>query len=201
MAHGNVGIGITNPSEQFEIFKSTTSPGVLSLRSARNDAQHVEVARISAKQNTTEVARIGMPRAGHTNSGYLTFWTKYSNSSSLVESMRINASGNVIVYNTLEAKEIKVVAHPGADFVFQPNYKLRPLTELESFIQENQHLPEIAPAKQMEEEGVLQSEMNQKLLQKIEELTLYMIELNKEVKGLKKENKQQKEEIKMLKLK
>jgi len=65
------------------------------------------------------------------------------------------------------------------DFVFEDNYKLKSLEELESFIKENKHLPGIPSAKQMEEEGVGLAEMNKLLLQKVEELILYSIEQHK----------------------
>jgi hypothetical protein len=55
-----------------------------------------------------------------------------------------------------------------------PTYKLRSLAELEAFIKSNKHLPDIAPAKEMQENGVSAGEMQAKLLQKVEELTLYV---------------------------
>ena len=84
------------------------------------------------------------------------------------------------VQGTIRAQELKVDMQ-GADFVFEEGYKLRSLEEVETFVQENRHLPDVAPAKEMQQNGVNQSEMNQKLLQKIEELTLYVIELNKKL--------------------
>jgi len=89
------------------------------------------------------------------------------------------------VAGTIRATEIKVEAQT-ADFVFEPDYKLRPLDEVEIFVKENKHLPEIPSAKQMEAVGVNVAEMNKLLLQKVEELTLYIIELKKEVNQLKK---------------
>lgn len=83
------------------------------------------------------------------------------------------------VEGTIRTRELKVDME-GADFVFEDDYELRSLNEVEEFINNNKHLPDIAPAAEMEENGVNQSEMNQKLLQKIEELTLYLIELKKE---------------------
>lgn len=82
------------------------------------------------------------------------------------------------VLGTIRARELKVDMQ-GADFVFEENYPLRSISEVEDFVKANKHLPEIAPAKEMQANGVNQSEMNQKLLQKIEELTLHIIELNK----------------------
>jgi len=84
---------------------------------------------------------------------------------------------------TCEEIEVKNVS---ADFVFDANYKLRSLKEVELFIKENGHLPDISPASETEK-GVNLGEFNQTLLQKIEELTLYMIELKKEREELKSE--------------
>ncbi len=61
-----------------------------------------------------------------------------------------------------------------------------PLAELEAFIKKNKHLPEIAPAKEMQEQGSNLGDLNTKLLQKIEELTLHIIELNKKIDAIKK---------------
>jgi len=99
------------------------------------------------------------------------------------------------VLGTIRAQELKVDMQ-GADFVFEEDYELRPIEEVENFVQENKHLPEIAPAKEMQENGVNQSEMNQKLLQKVEELTLYMIEMNKRMKSLERENMELKKIVK-----
>jgi len=73
------------------------------------------------------------------------------------------------------------------DFVFEPNYKLRTLAETEKYIQENKHLPEIPSAAKMEENGIELKTMNLKLLQKIEELTLYTIEQQKQLRSLQKQ--------------
>ncbi|WP_461639625.1 hypothetical protein [Labilibaculum euxinus] len=84
------------------------------------------------------------------------------------------------VNGTIRAKEIKVEAN-WADFVFKEDYSLRNLTEVEEFIIENGHLPDIPSEKEVESEGVLLGEMNSKLLQKIEELTLYVIEMHRTI--------------------
>jgi len=78
-----------------------------------------------------------------------------------------------------------------SDFVFDKNYKLPNLLELEEAIQREGHLPGIPSAQEVAEKGVNIAEMQAKLLQKIEELTLYLIEL-------KKENENLKEKIKIL---
>lgn len=108
-----------------------------------------------------------------------------------------------IVNETLEAKKVKVSTTPGSvpDYVFQPSYQLRSLSDLESFVKTNSHLPNIPSAEEMATEGQDVGELQLKLLEKIEELVLYTIEqekrlnaqaekieaLEKELKTLKKE--------------
>jgi hypothetical protein len=93
------------------------------------------------------------------------------------------------VVGTIRAQEVKVDMD-GADFVFEDDYPLQTLSEVETFIKENKHLPDIAPAKEMQENGISVGEINAKLLQKIEELTLYVIEIKKENKVYKNKTKQ-----------
>ncbi len=83
-------------------------------------------------------------------------------------------------------EEVKVeMSENWADFVFEDDYNLMPLQELDSYIKENKHLPEIPTTEEVEENGISVGEMNAKLLQKIEELTLYTIEQQKEIDRLK----------------
>ena len=77
------------------------------------------------------------------------------------------------------------------DYVFADDYKLKSLQEIEDYVKEHKHLPEIASAEEMKKDGINLSEMNIKLLQKIEEMTLYIIEM-------KKENEKQNEKISIL---
>jgi hypothetical protein len=70
------------------------------------------------------------------------------------------------------------------DYVFSKNYTLLPLEELELSIKANKHLPNIPPAEEVEKNGFDVGDMNKKLLEKVEELTLYLIELKKENKAL-----------------
>ncbi len=75
----------------------------------------------------------------------------------------------------VQSKSIKVTNSPTADFVFESDYRLPNLSEVEKYILENKHLPEIQSARDMTENGVIIEEFQIKLLQKIEELTLYTI--------------------------
>jgi hypothetical protein len=91
----------------------------------------------------------------------------------------------------IKAKEVEVKANVWADYVFKKEYQLRSLEDVEKHINEKGHLPNIPTAQEVLENGINVAEMNSKLLEKIEELTLYSIEQNKQLKF-------QAEEIKML---
>jgi hypothetical protein len=77
-----------------------------------------------------------------------------------------------------------VVNSTGADFVFAPAYHLPSLQYLDSYIHQQHHLPGIASASQMQKEGMDLGENQTRLLQKVEELTLYIIEQNKKIDAL-----------------
>ncbi len=91
----------------------------------------------------------------------------------------------VAINGKLYAEEIIVQDPAWSDFVFEEDYSLKPLNEVEQFIKTNKHLPEIPSEKEVKENGVSLGEMQSKLLQKVEELTLYMIDLKKENDALK----------------
>jgi len=85
------------------------------------------------------------------------------------------------VEGKIGAREVRVTnTNPWPDYVFEKNYKALSLTELEKFVQQNYHLPNMPAAKEVKENGIELGVMNAKLLEKIEELTLYMIELKKQ---------------------
>jgi len=85
-------------------------------------------------------------------------------------------------------EEIKVELNSNwPDYVFADNYQLGSLAELESYVKENKHLPGIPSQKEVEKEGILVGEMQGKFLEKIEELTLYLIEQNKKIDRQEKE--------------
>lgn len=92
----------------------------------------------------------------------------------------------------IKAKEVEVKTNVWADYVFKKEYQLKSLEDVEKHIIEKGHLPNIPTAQEVLENGINVAEMNSKLLEKIEELTLYSIEQNKQLKF-------QAEEIKMLK--
>ena len=137
---------------------------------------------------------------------YLTNYGDNENSSSLfvktggnVGIGTTNPTSKLTVAGNINSREVKVTVDAGADFVFEKDYALPSLQEVEKFVTENKHLPEIASAKEMQKEGINLSEMNIKLLQKIEELTLYVIEQNKKIELQQKVNDSQSKEMKVLK--
>ncbi|RYU94356.1 hypothetical protein [Emticicia agri] len=97
----------------------------------------------------------------------------------------------LIVQDGIITEKVKVALKgtaDWADYVFEPSYQLMPLEKVESFVKENKHLPNVPSAEDMSKNGLDVSQTSAKLMEKIEELTLYMIEMNKEIKALKAEN-------------
>lgn len=89
------------------------------------------------------------------------------------------------VLGTIRANEV-IVETGWADYVFEDSFKLKTLNEVENFIKENKHLPDVPSAKTIQENGAHVSELMTKMMQKIEELTLYSIQQQKEIDALKK---------------
>ncbi|WP_293918009.1 MULTISPECIES: hypothetical protein [unclassified Sphingobacterium] len=113
-----------------------------------------------------------------------------------------DATEKLEVNGNIRAKEIKVETNNWPDYVFEEDYKLKSLTEVETFIKANKHLPDIPSAKKIEEDGLSVGEMNKLMMKKIEELTLHLIEKEKEIrdlKGIKQEIVVLQEEIQQLK--
>jgi hypothetical protein len=169
-AEGRVGIGTSQPSEMLHI-KGTTSSEIR-LESANGSAYIRQSGTNLNLYNNGERLTI-------LDNGFIGIGT-------------ISPAYRLDVCGIIRAKEVKVDLLGGCDFVFKKEYKLMDLIELEKFVKANRHLPEIAPEKEMVENGVNMNELQMKLLQKIEELTLYTIEQNKKIE-------QQNEEIKALK--
>ena len=130
-----------------------------------------------------------------------------SNQDSQTELLKISGSGlatfssDGIFNGNLESKKVKITATPGSvpDYVFATNYELRTLNELERYIQANQHLPNIPSAKQIEKDGQDVGDLQLKLLEKIEELTLYTIQQQKLLDNQQKQLAEQQNEIDQLK--
>jgi hypothetical protein len=126
------------------------------------------------------------------------------------EAMRILNNGNILIGTTQEATDyklavkgniiaekvrVKLQSSGWPDYVFNHSYNLPTLKEIEQYIQQNQHLPGVPSAATIEKEGLDLGDGQAVLLQKIEELTLHMIEMNKRVEKLEKENELLKKKI------
>ena len=96
---------------------------------------------------------------------------------------------NELNVTSLNANDVNVKLNNVADYVFDENYDLKSLSEVESYVKENKHLPGIPSAEEIEQNGVSLSKMSNMLLEKVEELTLHMIRLEKENAALKAELK------------
>ncbi|WP_300976876.1 tail fiber protein [Flavobacterium sp.] len=140
-----------------------------------------------------------------TSTGTSNYISKFTASGMLSNSAIYDTGGNVGIGTTspdaklavkgqIHTQEVKVDLQGAMvpDYVFASDYKLISLEEVEKYIKENKHLPEIPSAVMIEKEGLFLKEMNLNLLKKIEELTLYVITQHKEIEGLKKENEKYK---------
>ena len=206
---GYVGIGTASPALSLEVAGDPTTYGgaayqsTIQSRDTRAFATGVGggitfAGNYTALPNNTEFAGITGIKENSASGDYagaLIFSTRI-NGAIPSERLRITSSGNVLIGKTSEqpgadykldvsgsARADKIVVNTtGADFVFDKKYSLRKLSEVKSYIEQNQHLPEIPSAKEMQTNGVELGEMNKKLLQKVEELTLYLIDKDKQDK-------------------
>ncbi|MCR9133506.1 MAG: hypothetical protein NXI08_13055 [bacterium] len=196
-SNGYVGIGTSSPTYKLDVIGDIGVSQYL----RHNDDTNTYV-RFQSDDLQFYAGGDQVLRADEDSSPTLTFgsvWdTKFNGSALFIGGTQGSNNGKVgigtanpdyklTVAGTISSREIIVEETAGADFVFEENYDLPTLGEIESFIQKNKHLPGIAPASQMIEEGVKVGELQIQLLQKIEELTLHVIEINKENQVLRKE--------------
>ncbi|UII22642.1 hypothetical protein [Fulvivirga ligni] len=106
----------------------------------------------------------------------------------------VPGSYKLAVEGKIGAREINVQTGSWADYVFEEEYSLTPLSELKNYIHINKHLPGIPTSSEVAANGVDLGEMNKKLLEKVEELTLYIIQQSEEIKELKSEVKEMRNE-------
>ena len=189
---GKLGVGTTSPATQLHVngaLKLTSSYGNLTLGSMDANYVHFNTDRPAYFFNKPVFVR-----TIKTDVPILSFYTRSSYNCMNLHNDRvgigtINPQYKLDVAGIIRAQEI-IVENTGADFVFADDYQLRPLSEVKAFITENKHLPEIQSAQEMQESGVSVSELQTKLLQKIEELTLYLIEQEQTIRELRQEVEQ-----------
>lgn len=164
-------IEVANSSNTLLQIGIPTSPNDFAIGSKLGDA----VIRPLGDVNGHNGLIFSIPNNNNDGNSYFAFGDSYN-----TLWMKIFNNKTVKIDGKLFAKEIEVKTNVWADFVFKPDYKLMPLNELETFIKEYNHLPNIPTEAEVKTNGINVGEMNAKLLQKVEELTLYVIELKKE---------------------
>ena len=184
MDNGRVGIGTSSPAYQLHL-KDPSGGSALGLERNgklwRFDLDYTEAGKLyishTDKSNILVLSRDGNIGIGTANP---------------------DTDSKLTVAGKIHAREVKVTVNAGADHVFKNHYQLPDLEKLETFIHKNKHLPEIAPEQEMLENGVEVGGFQIKLLQKIEELTLYIIDQNKSLKEVMQKNQKLEERIKTL---
>ncbi|MBI9069510.1 MAG: hypothetical protein JEZ09_19595 [Salinivirgaceae bacterium] len=201
LSSGNVGIGTTSPQSPLSLGEwASGTAGANGCTQLLISGNHNLGANLGGKKLVIE---------GYDNDGtevfpifvkdeneFVDFYIKNRPSASQLPQMYFagnigigtkNPTAKLTVNGKILAKEIEVVSSIASDFVFEDDYKLRSLEEVENFVKENKHLPEIPSMYEFAEEGQNIGEMQDLLLRKIEELTLYMIELKKENEAIKQQ--------------
>jgi hypothetical protein len=196
-ASQNVGIGTTNPANKLVIqgqgqivseIASTDDNAALYIKAASlNRYPHIRF-----DQGGLGKIEMGVDLAqgfylSHSTSNGSNGADFYISASKDVGIGTTTPKEKLSVNGKIRAHEIKVEIANWPDYVFSPSYKLPNLKATEQFIRANNHLPEIPSAAEVEKEGISLGEMNAKLLKKIEELTLHLIEQDKKQSDLVEE--------------
>ncbi|MFQ6601757.1 hypothetical protein [Flavobacterium sp. C3NV] len=202
-SNGNVGIGTTAPGQKLTIVGDQTLIDQGAPATGKNSTAILRLQ--SSSGGAGEVLDFGMNIKSY---GWIQ--PQDFNDPNAFYDLILNAKGGNVgigtaspdsklaVNGTIHSKEVKVDMTGWSDFVFKKEYNLPTLEQVEKHIIEKGHLENIPSEKEVLENGINLGEMNAKLLQKIEELTLYMIEMKKENMEMKNENIEMKKEIKKI---
>jgi hypothetical protein len=209
---GSIGIGTTVPHQALHIVDGNV---LISRTSSNNKAPGSRNGSMlfgsDVSTNQSPYGEWGIEYMNTPQTGYgLNFWKCWNNTGApwfnyalfLADNGNVgigtnNPQSKLAVNGSIYAKGVKTTLSGWPDFVFENEYILPNLQETETFIKENKHLPNIPTAAEVEAEGIELGEMQAKLLMKIEELTLYIIEQQKQMKVLQQqidELKQKKDE-------
>ena len=166
--NGNVGIGATNPSNKLTVFLYSGTGNVISWGNVGGGVFGALGFDVNGSYLATFSGTSGLYLNGTTGNVLIGKTTQTNTGYKL--DINGSARANEVVVNTT-----------GADFVFDKKYHLRKLSEIKVYIDKNHHLPEVPSANEMKANGLELGQMNTKLLQKVEELTLYLIEKDGEL--------------------
>lgn len=177
---GNVGIGLTSPIARMHILSANT--GLFVQTNHTTDYAYGILSRV----NRDLAKGFGIQNNGIENV------TMYGNGNVFMKGnvgigTAIPTDSKLAVDGIIKSKEVLVTMNGWPDFVFYDNYNLLPLAELEGFLKDKKHLPGIPSEREVIDNGLMLGDMQSKLLMKIEELTLYLIEQNKKILRLEKE--------------
>ena len=205
---GSLGLGVNNPIHKLEVNGNIVNGGpdfILGTRDGREQGANVLNRALSHVNKAIAGApyddMLSINVYGDFEGG-----TIIQGSRTIIDGQVGIGTGNpgtqfkLAVEGKIGAREVEVtLANPWPDYVFSKEYKLMPLNKLENFLKENKHLPNIPSAKEMEaEKGIKLGEMQLKHLEKTEELYLYIIELNKRIEKIEKENIELKDKVQEL---
>ncbi|AFD06643.1 hypothetical protein [Solitalea canadensis] len=179
---GNMGIGTTTPVSKLQVV-GTTNAFTIGEKITGNT-----ILDIGLNQQTSGYSFVQSVKAHGSLWGDLIINEKGGNvgiGTTDTKGYKLAVAGNMVA----EQVTVKLKGN-WPDYVFTPTYNLPSLQETEQHIKEKGHLPGIPSAEEVKNNGVDLGEMNAKLLQKIEELTLHLIEMQKDINQLKKENQE-----------
>lgn len=179
--NGYVGIGLTNPSDIFHVRKDIVGNTYLKVQNNQDDPTARAGVAFTTLNGIWRMDAIRGSGFALSSPGIESVWyvTNYGN-----VGIGTNNPGayKLAVEGMIGGRKIKVTTVDWwADFVFHKDYKLLPLKDLEQYISINKHLPGIPTAEEVKREGLELGAINARLLQKIEEQTLYIIELSKKL--------------------
>ncbi len=178
-AAGNMGLGIADPLSKIHIAAGSdaglSSHGYLMLGPVTGSNLIFDNNEIIARTNGQTGSLILQNDGGSVRIGNVAVPGGY----------KFAINGKMIC----EEVKVKLASTGWPDYVFADNYQLKPLQEIEKFIIQNRHLPNIPSAAEVEKNGIEIGDMQKRMMEKIEELTLYVIELQKQVNELKSKSK------------
>lgn len=190
---GNIGIGTANPITNSKVTLQADDSYTTAL-TIQNPSASVKFQAFVGGPNNGNTISLGtpgaMPIALYTNSANRMFITANGNIG--IGTDNPDAAYLLSVNGKIKTRELRVTIANWADYVFDKKYKLTPLHEVEQYIKKYKHLPGIKNGAAIEKEGIDISTMQAKMMEKIEELTLYLIEANKKIEALEKAMKNKK---------